>query len=402
VFTARTVAALAPLLGDPSAAAQPEPIPPAPRDGALPLSSAQRRLWYLDDLTEGGTEYNTGVSLRLRGPLDPDALRRSLHRLAARHASLRTTFTTADGQGAQRVAPEPDLPLRTADLTGVPDARRPDAAEALLTEELGRPFDLAAGPLTRALLVRLGAEDHLLLLAQHHIVTDGWSVGILTRELAALYHAETTGEPDGLARPAVQYPDFAVWERRQRATEADAADLAYWRRHLAGTQQLELPTDRPRPAVRTTAGAAHRHPLPEELVTRLRQLAAGRGTTLFTLFAGACALLFSRYSGQRDVAFGTVTTGRGRRDLEDVPGFFANTVVLRGEVDERATVDRFVESVRTTVLDAFAHDGVPFDRVVEELAPPRDPSRTPLVQALVVQQTALSVPPRSGGLRLAE
>ncbi|MEW2283896.1 non-ribosomal peptide synthase/polyketide synthase [Streptomyces sp. NPDC047841] len=402
VFTARTVAALAPLLGDPSAAAPPEPIPPAPGEGPLPLSSAQRRLWYLDDLTEGGTEYNTGVSLRLRGPLDPDALGRSLHRLAARHASLRTTFTTADGQGAQRVAPEPDLPLRTADLTGVPGARRADAAEALLTEELGRPFDLAAGPLTRALLVRLAAEDHLLLLAQHHIVTDGWSVGILTRELAALYHAETTGEPDGLPRPAVQYPDFAVWERRQRSTGADTEDLAYWRRHLAGMQQLELPTDRPRPAVRTTAGAAHRHPLPADLVTRLRQLAAGRGTTVFTLFAGASALLFSRYSGQRDVAFGTVTTGRGRRDLEDVPGFFANTVVLRGEVDERATVDRFVESVRTTVLDAFAHDGVPFDRVVEELAPPRDPSRTPLVQALVVQQTALPVPPRSGGLRLTE
>ncbi|MET8771889.1 non-ribosomal peptide synthase/polyketide synthase, partial [Streptomyces sp. NPDC004658] len=402
VFTARTIAALAPLLGDPSAAAPPEPIPPAPREGALPLSSAQRRLWYLDDLTDGGTEYNTGVSLRLRGPLDPDALRRCLHRLAARHASLRTTFTTADGQGAQRVATEPDLPLRTADLTDVPGARRTDAAEALLTEELGRPFDLAAGPLTRALLVRLAAEDHLLLLAQHHIVTDGWSVGILTRELAALYHAETTGEPDGLPRPAVQYPDFAVWERRQRAGRAEAADLAYWKRHLADLQQLELPTDRPRPAVRTTAGAAHRHPLPAGLVTRLRHLATGRGTTLFTLFAGASALLFARYSGQRDVAFGTVTTGRGRRDLEDVPGFFANTVVLRGEVDERATVDRFVESMRTTVLDAFAHDGVPFDRVVEELAPPRDPSRTPLVQALVVQQSALPVPPLSGGLHLAE
>ncbi|WP_063754198.1 non-ribosomal peptide synthetase [Streptomyces sp. NRRL WC-3725] len=402
VFTARTIAALAPLLGDPSAAAPPEPMPPAPLDGTLPLSSAQRRLWYLDDLTEGGTEYNTGVSLRLRGPLDPDALRRSLRRLAARHASLRTTFTTADGQGAQRVAPEPHLPLRTADLTDVPEARRSDAAEALLTEELGRPFDLAAGPLTRALLVRLAPEDHLLLLAQHHIVTDGWSVGILTRELAALHHAETTGEPDGLPQPAVQYPDFAVWEHRRRATETDAADLAYWRRHLTGMQQLELPTDRPRPAVRTTSGAAHRHPLPAELVTRLRQLAAGRGTTVFTLFAGAAALLFSRYSGQRDVAFGTVTTGRGRRDLEDVPGFFANTVVLRGEVDERATVDRFVESMRATVLDAFAHDGVPFDRVVEELAPPRDPSRTPLVQALVVQQTALPVPPLSGGLRLTE
>ncbi|MEU2060470.1 non-ribosomal peptide synthase/polyketide synthase [Streptomyces sp. NPDC013455] len=402
VFTARTIAALAPLLGDPSAAAPPEPIPPAPRADTLPLSSAQRRLWYLDDLTAGGTEYNTGVSLRLRGALDPEALRRSLHRLAARHASLRTTFTTADGQGAQRVAARPDLPLRTADLTAVPDTRRAEAAEALLTEELGRPFDLAAGPLTRALLVRLAAEDHLLLLAQHHIVTDGWSVGILTRELAALYHAETTGEPDGLPQTVVQYPDFAVWERRQRAGAADTADLAYWKRHLTGLQQLELPTDRPRPAVRTTAGAAHRHTLPADLVTRLRQLAAGRGTTLFTLFAGASALLFARYSGQRDIAFGTVTNGRGRRDLEDVPGFFANTVVLRTDVDERATVDRFVERMRTTVLDAFAHDGVPFDRVVEELAPPRDPSRTPLVQALVVQQSALPVPPLSGGLRCAE
>ncbi|APY90246.1 non-ribosomal peptide synthetase [Streptomyces alfalfae] len=400
VFTARTIAALAPLLAAPSAAAPPEPIPPAPREGRLPLSSAQRRLWYLDDLTEGGTEYNTGVPLRLRGALDTDALRRSLLRLAARHDSLRTTFPTVDGQGVQRVAPDPDVPLRAADLTGVPEAHRAEAAEELLTQELGRPFDLAAGPLTRALLVRLAADDHLLLLAQHHIVTDGWSVGILTRELAALYHAETTGEPDGLTPPAVQYPDFAVWERRQREGDTDTADLAYWKRHLADLPHLELPTDRPRPAVRTTAGAAHRHMLPAELTSRLRQLAAGRGTTMFTLFAGASALLFSRYSGQRDVAFGTVTNGRGRRDLEDVPGFFANTVVLREEVDERATVDRFVETMRTTLLDAFAHDGAPFDRVVEELAPPRDPSRTPLVQVLVVQQSAPSVPPLTGGLRV--
>ncbi|MDO0924516.1 non-ribosomal peptide synthase/polyketide synthase [Streptomyces sp. TG1A-8] len=402
VFTARTVAALAALLGEPSAAAPPEPIPPAPRGGTVPLSSAQRRLWFLDDLTAGGTEYNTGVSLRLRGPLDPGALRRSLHRLAARHDALRTTFTTADGQGAQRVAPEPSLPLRTADLGDTPARHRAEAAERLLTEELSRPYDLTAGPLTRALLVRLAADEHLLLLAQHHIVTDGWSVGLLTRELAALYHAEVTGEPDGLPAPAVQYPDFAAWERRQRTDGEDAADLAYWRRHLSGIQHLDLPTDRPRPAVRTTAGAAHRHHLPADLVARLRHLAAGRGTTVFTLFAGASALLFARYCGQRDVAFGTVTNGRGRRDLEDVAGFFANTVVLRGDVDERATVDAFVESMRTTVLDAFAHDRVPFDRVVEELAPPRDPSRTPLVQALVVQQTAGTAPPHAGGLRFED
>ncbi|MCS0604345.1 non-ribosomal peptide synthase/polyketide synthase [Streptomyces sp. LP11] len=399
VFTARTVEALAPLLGDPATAAPAEPIPAAPRTGTLPLSSAQRRLWFLDDLTDGGAEYHTGLTLRLRGTLDPEALRRALHRLAARHDALRTTFRTVDGQGAQHIAADPEVPLRTADLAGVPAARRDEAAERLLTEELGRPHDLAAGPLTRALLVRLGDVDHLLLLAQHHIVTDGWSVGILTRELAALYHAETTGEPDALTEPAVQYPDFAVWEQRQRGSAADAEHLRYWRRHLDGIQQLELPVDRPRPAVRTTAGAGHRHQLPPALMARLRTLATGRGTTVFTVLAGACALLFARYSGQRDVAFGTITNGRGRRDLEDVVGFFANTVVLRTEVDERASVDRFVEGMRTTLLDAFAHDAVPFDRVVEELAPPRDPSRTPLVQALVVQQTATAPAPRAGGLR---
>ncbi|MEU9096724.1 non-ribosomal peptide synthase/polyketide synthase [Streptomyces sp. NPDC048361] len=399
LFTSRTVEALAPLLGDPSAAAPAEPIPPAPRTGdGLPLSSAQRRLWFLDDLADGGPEYNTGLTLRLRGALDTEALRRALRRLAGRHDALRTTFRTDGGQGTQHIAAEAELPLRTVDIADVPHARRDQAAERLLTEELGRPHDLATGPLTRALLVRLDDADHLLLLSQHHIVTDGWSVSILTRELAALYRAETTGEPDGLAQPALQYPDFAVWEQAQRRSAADDEHLRYWRRHLEGIQQLELPTDRPRPAVRTTAGAGHRHHLSPALMARLRALATGRGTTVFTVLAGVCALLFARYSGQRDVAFGTITTGRDRQDLEDVVGFFANTVVVRTDVDERASVDRFVESMRTTLLDAFAHDAVPFDRVVEELALPRDPSRTPLVQALVVQQTATTAP-RAGGVR---
>ncbi|KUF18775.1 non-ribosomal peptide synthetase [Streptomyces silvensis] len=401
VFTARNIAALAPLLADPGAAVAAEPIPPAPRDRPLPLSSAQRRLWFLDDLSDGGSEYNTGVALRLRGEPDVAALRRALDRLAARHDALRTTFDTVDGQGVQRVSGEAVLPLRTADVRDLPAGQRAEAAERILTDELSRPYDLAAGPLTRALLVHRAADDHLLLLAQHHIVTDGWSVGILTRDLTALYRAEATGAPDGLPAPGVQYPDFAVWER-ERPAESHATDLAYWKRHLTGMQQLNLPTDRARPAERTTAGTAHRHHLPADLIARLRQLAGGRGTTAFTLFAGAAAVLFSRYSGQRDVAFGTITNGRGRRDLEDVTGFFANTVVLREEVDDTLTVDEFVQSMRATVLDAFAHDGVPFDRVVEELAPPRDPSRTPLVQALVVQQTAVDHSGDCGGLRVEE
>ncbi|MGC5038557.1 non-ribosomal peptide synthase/polyketide synthase [Streptomyces sp. DT190] len=405
VFTARTVATLATLAAPtarPCATAPPEPIPSAPRTQPVPLSGAQRRLWFLDDLADGGTEYNTGVALRLGGPLDTTALERALHRLAARHDSLRTTFATVDGQGVQLVSDESDLPLRTTDVGQVPGDRRDQAVERLLTEELRRPHDLTTGPLTRALLVRRAPEDHVLLLAQHHIVTDGWSVGVLTRDLAALYRAEATGEPDGLSRQDVQYPDFALWERERHTADAHADDLAYWKRHLAGLQQLDLPTDRPRPAVRTTAGAAHREELPRHLVDRLRQLAASRDTTVFTVLAAAAAVLFARCSGQRDVAFGTITNGRDRRELEDVTGFFANTVVLRGDVDDAVTVDRFLQTMRGTVLDAFAHDGVPFDRVVEELAPPRDPSRTPLVQALVVQQAAPARPPVAAGVRIED
>ncbi|MGW7020115.1 non-ribosomal peptide synthase/polyketide synthase [Streptomyces decoyicus] len=402
LFTARTIAALVPLLGDPAAADPTTPVTPVPRDRPLPLSGAQQRLWFLDDLTAGGTEYNTGVGVRLGGRLDAGVLGRALDRLAARHDALRTTFTTVDGQGVQRVDGTASLPLRTADLSALPADGRDAEAERLLAEELETPYDLSEGPLTRALLLRLADDAHLLLLAQHHIVTDGWSVGVLVRELAALYASEADGSPDGLGEPILQYPDFAVWEREHPTPAQHADDLAYWKRHLSGMPQLDLPTDRPRPPVRTTSGAAHRHELPADLAERLGRLARSKGTTVFTLFAGAASVLFSRYSGQRDIVFGTVTNGRSRRELEEVTGFFVNTLVLRSDVDPAATVDRFLDTMRATLLDAFSHDSVPFDRVVEELAPQRDPSRTPLVQALVVQQTAMVHPREAGGVRIEE
>ncbi|MFB6435657.1 non-ribosomal peptide synthase/polyketide synthase [Streptomyces sp. NPDC056411] len=403
LFTARTVAELAALVGEVADGdGPPAPITAGPRPELLPLSGAQQRLLFLDDLTAGGAEYHTGVGLRLRGPLDTAALGQALDRLAARHDALRTTFTTVDGRGAQRVDGAAALPLRTADLRTVPADRRLDAVDRLLAEELQRPHDLEKGPLTRALLLRLAAQDHVLLLAQHHIVTDGWSVGILVRELAALYGHEAAGTPDGLREPALQYPDFAVWEHTRPAPERRAGDLAYWKRQLAGVAPLDLPADRPRPPVRSTAGAVHRHELPAELADRLARLARARGTTLFTLFSGAAAVLFSRYTGQRDIAFGTVTNGRHRRELEEVTGFFVNTLVVRCDVDQSATVGGFLDGMATTLLDAFSHDGVPFDQVVEELAPPRDPSRTPLVQVLVVQQTAMVHPGEAGGVRIDE
>ncbi|MET8010138.1 non-ribosomal peptide synthase/polyketide synthase [Streptomyces sp. NPDC005266] len=405
LLDARTVARLAGALPagpvDPSAASEP-PIPPAPRDRPLPLSAAQRRLWFLDDLTSGGIEYNTGAGLRLSGPLDPDALGRALEALAARHDALRTTFATVDGHGVQLVAEHGTLPLERADLGGRPPAKRAEALEARLTEELSRPYDLEQGPLTRALLIRLTDDDHVLLLAQHHIVTDGWSVGVLVRELAALYAAEVTGTDPALLHPPVQYPDFAAWEHTRPVPARREADLKYWRTRLAGMQTLELPTDRPRPPVRTTAGAVHRRELPADLVAGLTRLGRERGTTLFTLLAASAAVLFSRYSGQRDVAFGTVTSGRHRKELEPTAGFFVNTLVLRADVDGDSTVEQFVDAIRETVLDAFSHDELPFERVVEELAPQRDPSRNPLVQALVVQQSAMVPAREAEGVRITE
>ncbi|MFE9062442.1 non-ribosomal peptide synthase/polyketide synthase [Streptomyces violaceusniger] len=405
LLDARTVARLAGRLpaGATDAPAAPEaPIPPAPRDRPLPLSSAQRRLWFLDDLTSGGTEYNTGAGLRLDGPLEAAALRRALDRLAARHDALRTTFATVDGHGVQQVAAQATVPLDRVDLGGHPPRERAEALERTLTGELNRPYDLRQGPLTRALLIRLADEEHILLLAQHHIVTDGWSVGVLVRELAALYAAEVSGTAAALPEPALQYPDFAVWERGRPATAPDDADLEYWRGRLAGMQTLELPTDRPRPPVRTTAGEVHRRELPAGLVAGLTRLGRERDTTLFTLLASAVAVLFSRYSGQRDIAFGTVTAGRHRKELESVAGFFVNTLVLRADVDGDSTVERFLDAMRETVLDAFGHDRLPFERVVEELAPRRDPSRNPLVQALVVQQSAMVPAQEAGGVRITE
>ena len=402
LLDARTVARLAARLPEEAAGAPEAPIPPAPRDRPLPLSAAQRRLWFLDDLTSGGTEYNTGAGLRLSGPLDTGALRRALATLAARHDALRTTFVTVDGHGVQRIAGQGTVPLDHADLGGWPAAERDAAVDRLLTDELNRPYDLAEGPLTRALLIRLADDDHVLLLAQHHIVTDGWSVGVLVRELTALYEAEVTGTDPALPRPALQYPDFAVWEENRPAPPGQETDLKYWRTRLAGMQTLELPTDRPRPPVRTTAGAVHRRELPADLVAALGRLGRERNTTLFTLLASSVAVLFSRYSGQRDVVFGTVTSGRHRKELESVAGFFVNTLVLRADVDGDSTVDQFVDAMRETVLDAFSHDRLPFERVVEELAVKRDASRNPLVQALVVQQNAMVPAREAGGMTIAE
>ncbi|WP_411143364.1 amino acid adenylation domain-containing protein [Streptomyces sp. x-80] len=420
LFGAPTVAGLAAsLAGTGAAGANPgdvghTPIPAAPRDGALPLSYAQQRLWFLYEFEHGAVEYNTSVGLRLSGPLDGTALRGALNALAARHETLRTTFDAVDGRGVQTVHTTLEPLLRTVSLPGPDDPDDPDdpgedgrraELDRLLPADAELPFDLRQGPPFRTLLIRLAGGDHVLVLTLHHIVTDGWSMRVLVEELAALYAAaRDEAAPADAALPALptRYADFSVWQRARLSGPAADAQLAYWKRKLDGITPLRLPVDRTRSAVRATSGAAHRCVLPAPLVEALRKLGKESGATLFMTLAAGVQLLLSRYSGETDVAIGTASSGRAHPDLEQLVGFFVNTLVLRAEVDPAQDFAGFLGEVRTTVLEAFDAEDVPFDRVVEAVSPDRDLSRNPLVQVVVALQQGLPELPDADGLRITE
>ncbi|NEE40482.1 amino acid adenylation domain-containing protein, partial [Streptomyces sp. SID7982] len=373
--------------------ADPHAIRPADRTGELPASFAQRRLWFLAEYNPGGVEYNSGLALRLTGALDTGALERAVARVVARHEALRTTFDAVDGRVVQIVHPVLEVPVEQAELPAGEDA------DTFLRARLLTPFDLRKGPLLRVLLLRLGADRHALLLSMHHIVSDGRSLDVLTGELATCYAAELDGFEPSLPPLPVQYADFAAWQRDRLADDTGPGEgLAYWKERLAGLEPLELPCDRPRPSVRTGTGAVHTFAVPAATATGLARLGREHGASLFMLLTAATQLLLGRWSGQRDVALGTVTAGRDRPELEDLVGFFVHTLVLRADVDGAATVGDFLAATRTTVLEAFDHQEVPFDRVVDAVAPERDPGRMPLVQAMVVLQGATGPAPVFPGL----
>ncbi|MCA1703776.1 MAG: condensation domain-containing protein, partial [Actinobacteria bacterium] len=371
-------------------------IPPAERTGPLPLSFSQQRLWFLNEFQPGDSAYNSALALRLVGPLDVLALTGALQALLARHESLRTTFDEVDGKGVQVVHSPHALPLPLVDLAGS-SGPGPNGLDRLLSEERSRPFDLRRGPLFRALLVRLSDCEHVLLLTAHHIITDGWSMRVLVEEFGPLYDVALRGE-DAVPPPPLQYGDFAVWQRHRLSDSALEGQFDYWKRQLAGTSPLELPTDRPRPAFRTSAGAEHKFVVPPQVAARLGDLAHAVDTTLFTTLMAACQVLFARWSGQDDVALGTVVSGRNRPELERVVGFFVNTLVLRARVDESRTFSEFLGTVNDTTLDAFAHDDVPFERLVETVHPERDVSRNPLFDVMVVLNDAKQELPEFAGL----
>jgi len=378
-----------------------ESIPPAERTGPLSLSFSQQRLWFLNELRPGDPAYNSELPLRLVGPLNVPALTSALQVLLRRHESLRTTFDEVDGKGIQIVHPARELPLPVVDLS-LPSGPGPHELDRVLSEEFSKPFDLRRGPLIRALLVRLSDSEHVLLLTAHHIVTDGWSMGVLQEELGVLYDAALRGEQAVLPPPPLQYGDFAVWQRAQSADSTLNAQLDYWKRQLADISPLDLPTDRPRSAVRTSAGGLHKFVISRQLAVQLGELARAADTTLFTTLMAVCQVLFARYTGQDDVALGTVVSGRKRPELEKIVGFFVNTLVLRTRVDDSLTFKEFLRTVNDIALDAFSHDEVPFERLVEIVHPERDISRNPLFDIMVVLQDAKRKVPGFAGLQVEE
>ena len=402
IFTSPTIAGLASVIpdGDPAGLAA-LPIPVVPHDGPLPLSFAQQRLWFLDQFEPGSTQYVTAAATRLRGPLDTSALEQALTTLVARHESVRTTLDTRDGRGVQLIHPPYDVRIPLLDLSGLPQAQREAEITAIAARECSEPFDLRQGPLMRVRLARAAADDHVLTLTMHHVITDGWSMGVLTRELSVLYAAALHGREPELAPLPVQYADFAVWQRGQLTDTVLAGGLDYWTAQLSGLAPLELPADRPRPAIRTPSGATCQFTIPPEVTARLKDLARAHDATLFMVLAAATQILLSRWSGQDDIAVGTAVAGRDRAELEHIIGFFINTIVLRATIDSRRTFTGFLSQVRDTALDAFAHQHVPFERVVDALQPDRDTSRTPLFQAMIILQNTPSGTPALPGLDIS-
>lgn len=368
-------------------------ITPISRDDVIPLSFAQQRLWFLDQLEPGSSLYNVPMAIRFSGALDVAALWRSLRAIIHRHEALRTLFVHVDGHPHQQIVPYLPCFLPLLDVGQFLPAESESIVQVLVRQAAQHPFDLAQGPLWYTMLVRVAMTEHLLLLTFHHIVFDEWSMGVLFRELRALYVAYATGRTDDLAALPVQYPDFAHWQRRWLQGEVLETQLRYWRQQLGGgLPLLELPVDRPRPPLQSFRGARHSFQFPNDLSTALGDLSRRENTTLFMLLLAAFQLLLARYSGQDDVLVGTPIANRTRVEIEGLIGIFANTLVVRTDFSGNPPFATLLKRVREVTLAAYAHQDVPFERLVDELQPQRDMSRNPLFQVMFSLQKATAQP----------
>ncbi|MFD4562548.1 amino acid adenylation domain-containing protein, partial [Streptomyces sp. NPDC058469] len=349
------------------------------RELPLPLSFAQQRLWFLDQLEPGSPEYNMSTRLRLTGDVDLPALGATLDAIVARHEVLRTRLVSdTDGVPHQLIDPPAPVPLPLLDVSGSEDPQ--GEAEGLIIKDGLRPFDLAAGPLLRASLVRLAPDDHVLVLAMHHVVFDEWSDGVLQREFSLLYRVFRAGDPDPLPPLAVQYADVAAWQRSWLSGDVRDAQIAYWRGELTGARKLELPTDRPRPTVRSTEGSVARFTVPAGTADALRALSREHGTTMFMTLLAAFDILMGRYTESDDIVVSTPVANRNRAETEDLIGFFVNTLVMRTDLSGTPSFTEVLRRVRETALGAYAHQDLPFEQVVDALADVRDRTRGPLTR----------------------
>ncbi|GER90174.1 hypothetical protein KDW_43360 [Dictyobacter vulcani] len=362
------------------------PLERVERDGALPVSFAQERLWFLDQLAPGNPFYNLPLVMKLQGQLDQSALTQSLQEIVKRHEALRTTFRIINDQLVQVIDPDLQLTIESLDLRDLPVEARQQEADRLILQGVQHQFDLAHGPLVWANLLRVSKTEYILIFILHHVVSDGWSTGIIIRELAVLYDAYSSGRPSPLPELAIQYADFSQWQRRWLSGEVFDKQLEYWRQQLAGLPVLQLPTDRPRPVLQSFSGSMYPVVLPRKLSEALKTVSQREGVTLFMTLLAAFQILLYRYTGQEDIGIGSGIANRNRREIEDLIGFFVNTLVLRTDLSGNPSVREVIHRVRKITLGAYAHQDLPFEKIVEKLQPERDLSRQPLFQVMFIFQ----------------
>ncbi|HYO51726.1 condensation domain-containing protein, partial [Archangium sp.] len=365
-----------------------------------PLSFAQHRLWFVDRMQPGQGVYNLPVLFSAEGALDVGAFTRSVEALVERHEVLRTVFSEEKGEPVQVVSPTLKVEVPVVDLRGVPEPERAREAERLAREEMLRPFELSRGPLMRVVLLRLGEREYQVVMTLHHIVFDVWSMGVLLRELTELYAARVAGRPAVLPALPMQYGDYARWQREWLRGQVLEEQLAYWKKQLAGLTMLELPVDRPRPAVPSFGGGTHTFVIPRSRVEALQALAKRQGSSLFMVMLAALKVVLARRAGQEDVAVGIPIAGRNRRELEGLIGFFVNMLVMRTDLSGNPTFLEVLRRVKETSLGAYAHQELPLEHLAAELRPEREAGQTPFFRMSFSLQNApmgaIDVP----GLRL--
>lgn len=369
-----------------------EVIPRRSSTTPAPLSFAQQRLWFLNQLDPDNPSYNEHGEMQLIGSLDVAALERSLNEIVRRHDALRTTFEVIEGQPLQVISPRLTFTLPVVNLCQLPEPEQKQEIQRLATEQSQQPFDLVRGSLLRWMLLQLGQQEYVLLFTVHHIVFDGWSIGVLFREIATLYEAFSTGKPSPLPELPIQYADFAAWQRQWLQGEVLDAQLAYWKQQLKNLPTLQFPTDRPRPAVQTFRGARRYFVLPKVLSENLKLLSQQENVTLFMTLLATFKILLHYYTKQDDIVIGTDVANRNRVEIEGLIGFFVNQLVLRTDLSGNPTFRELLGRVRDVTVGAYAPQDLPFEKLVEVLNPERTLNRQPLFQVKFVLQNT-PVPP---------